>query len=440
MANIETDKLELVQPISARDVPGLFKRTLSSKDGFCIEVFRGERHLGSIVSKDESLVSNPLRSFESLGVRRDDMLYRVNLGGKLFTLEGTFTTSDNLHPGYKVVFELAVANPSQFTTRYRQHDDPVSIALAALNGELRRYASLRSYNRLKSDELGYRIEHTLNVGNNKSIGLDVVRVHDVVILADPHEQKKREVIQEKEIERTGVVEGLKTDAIKFDFERVERRKDDDDKWHRERRDAEENRFKVRLDGLAEITMIEERNRIKDLLDAGLTLQEIAQMHPELGMAFPSLPSTSSGKYVDRQGQPVLTKGAGQSSFNDEPLDGQVDVDRVSPRGTSRQKVDALSLDHLGCTVLPIIPTQGQRASAHLMEEGQAFLVTIIDDEGIADTAGLSIGDIVVGVNEEIVSDAEMLVDALKLRNSAGQVSLRILRGKQLISLPLDAMD
>jgi hypothetical protein len=120
-----------------------------------------------------------------------------------------------------------------------------------------------------------------------------MRVHDVVILADPHEQKKREVIQEKEIERTGVVEGLKTDAIKFDFERAERRKDDDEKWHRDRRDAEENRFKVRLDGLAEITMIEERNRIKDLLDAGHTLQEIAQMHPELGMAFPSLRSMTS---------------------------------------------------------------------------------------------------------------------------------------------------
>lgn len=440
MANSETDKLELVQPISARDVPGLFKRTLASKDGFCIEVFRGERHLGSIVSKDETLVSNPLRSFESLGVRRDDMLYRVNLGGKLFTLEGTFTTSDNLHPGYKVVFELAVANPSQFTTRYRQQDDPVRIALAALEGELRRYAGLRSYNRLKSDELGYRVEHTLNVGNNKTIGLDVARVHDVVILADPHEQKKREVIQEKEIERTGVVEGLKTDTIKNDFERVERNKDDEEKWQRERRESEENRFKVRLDSLADSIMIEERNRIKDLLDEGRTLQEISQTYPELGMAFPSSLSSNSGRYIDRQERPELASRAGQRSFNNEPLDGQVDVDRVSPRGTARQKIEALSLSHLGFTLLPITPTQGQRASAGLTEGGQAFLVTMIDDAGIAEIAGVSIGDIVVGVNEEIVSDAEMLADALKLRDAVGQIALSVLRGRQLISLSLNPMN
>ncbi|HLX41158.1 MAG TPA: PDZ domain-containing protein [Ktedonobacteraceae bacterium] len=437
MANIETDKLELVQPISARDVSGLFKRTLSSKDGFCIEVFRGERHLGSIISKDESLVGNPLKSFESLGVRRDDALYRVSLGGKLFTLEGIFTTSDNLHPGYKAVIELAVTNSSQFIMRYRQQDDPERIALAALEGELRRYASLRFYNRLKSDELGYRIEHTLNVGSNKTIGLDVVCVHDVVILADPHEQKKRAVIQEEEIKRMGVVEGLKTDTIKNEFERGERQKDDEENWHREQRDAEQKRLKVRLDGLADILMIDERNRIRDLLDADYTQQQITQMHPEFGMAFPALPSSNSVAYIDRQERLKLASKGDQRPLNDEPLDGQVDVDRVSPHGTARQKIEALSLHHLGFTLLPITPTRRQRESAALAEDGQAFLITLIDDAGIADAAGLSIGDIVVGVNEEIVSDAEMLVDALKLRDHAGQIALRVLRGRQLISLTLD---
>jgi hypothetical protein len=440
MANIETDKLDLIQPVSAEDARGWFRRKISSRDGFSIEIFRGERHLGS-VSKEETLVGDLSKIYENLGVRRDDTIYCVNLGGKLFTLEGTFTTSDGFHPGYKAVFELAVINPAQFIIRYRQQDDPVRIALAALEGELRRYASFRARDRLKSDELSYRLEHTLNAGNNKAIGLDVVRVHDVVILADLHEQKIREVKRAKELERTTVEEGLRTKAIKADFGRTERDKGLRAQLGAQKRADEERRLRGRLDSLARIVIVEEGNRIRDKLSAGHSLQQISQEHPELGMAFPTLPASTSGRYIDRGKRSELTGRASQRPLEDSdtvPLYGQVDVDRVSPRGTSRQKMEAFSLDTLGFTILPTNLTQGQRASASLTGS-QAFLVTMVED-GVAEAAGLSIGDIVVGVNDEIVSDVEMLADALKLRDRTGQISLRVLRGKQLISLPLRSVD
>ena len=109
MPNIETDKLGFVQIVSVKGILSLFGRTISVADGFSIEVFRGDRHHGSILSKDVALASDVKKTVERLGVRHDDTLYQVNLGAKLFTLEGNFATPDHLQPGYKVVLETLSA-------------------------------------------------------------------------------------------------------------------------------------------------------------------------------------------------------------------------------------------------------------------------------------------------------------------------------------------
>src|SRR5260370_30259769 len=125
MANTETDRLQLVESVPVKGILGIFGRTISVADGFSIEVFRGEQHLGSILSKDIALASDVKKSVEKLGVRSDDTLYRINLGAKLLTLNGAFGTSDGFEPSYKVVLEICVVNPKQFALRYRQQDDPV---------------------------------------------------------------------------------------------------------------------------------------------------------------------------------------------------------------------------------------------------------------------------------------------------------------------------
>src|SRR5712691_4526012 len=113
MASIEPGKeqLKLIEVIDTKGkgilsgILGL-SRTFSVADGFSIEVFRreknGERHIGSILSKNALVASEVKNSCESMGIRNDDLLLRVSLGGKLITMTGTFTTNDQYQPGYKI--------------------------------------------------------------------------------------------------------------------------------------------------------------------------------------------------------------------------------------------------------------------------------------------------------------------------------------------------
>src|SRR2546422_420965 len=114
VANTETDRLQLLEIVPVRGILGIFGRTISVADGFSIEVFRGEQHLGSILSKDIALASAVKRNVEKLGVRPNDTLYRISLGTKLLTLSGTFKTADGFETSYRVVLEISVVNPKQF--------------------------------------------------------------------------------------------------------------------------------------------------------------------------------------------------------------------------------------------------------------------------------------------------------------------------------------
>lgn len=184
MANTETDLLQLVEILPVRGTFGHLEQNSLIAEGFSIEIFRRGYYIGSILSKDGASLSDARRSLIKLGVRDGDTLCRVNLATKLLALKGTFTTADHYAPSYEVVVEISVVNPQQFASSYMQQRDPVRICQVALEGELRRYAALRTHDRLKRDELSYRVEHTLNVGNNKTIGMDIIRVHDVDISID----------------------------------------------------------------------------------------------------------------------------------------------------------------------------------------------------------------------------------------------------------------
>lgn len=455
MANIETDKLGLVQIVPVRGIMSLFGRTISVADGFSIEVFRGDRHHGSILSRDVALASDVKITVERLGVRHDDTLYQVNLGAKLFTLEGNFATSDSFQPGYKVVLELSVLNPKQFVMRYRQQDDPVRVAIAALEGELRRYAALRLHNRLRTDDMRYRVEHTLNVGNNKDIGLDVVRVHDVIIFMDPHVQKMREVTQQKEIERTEVVEQIKTDSIKSQSDRDTQEKD----WETERRQKyldmeaerrqnsltrEENRRQDQLDHFIETMTAGLIDRLREKLVSGYSLEEIYSEHPELRGMYPNLLPTNDSGYippVDRRSLPDSTK---QGSTQDDTIPllyGEAETDTASPRGTSLHKMNAIVIPELGLTFIPVMLDQEQQKIAEKTDPG-AFIITMIDHTENTRTADLLVGDIIVKVNDETISDLQTLADTLRLRinSPAGSLSMHILRYGKLMRINLKSLE
>jgi PDZ domain len=456
MANIETDKLGLIQSVPVKGIMSLFGRTISVADGFSIEVFRSDKHHGSILSKDVALASDVKKTVERLGVRHDDTLYQVNLGAKLFTLEGNFATNDQLQPGYKVVLELSVLNPKQFVMRYRQQDDPVRVAIAALEGELRRYAALRAHDRLRTDDMRYRVEHTLNVGNNRDIGLDVVRVHDVIIFMDPHVQKKREVLQQKDIERTEVVEQIKTDSIKSEASRNEQERD----WEAERKQkyldreeerrqdsltVEEKRRQEQLDRYIETMTTGLVNRLREKLEAGYTLDEIYSEHPELQGFYPTLLPTNSSGYIppverQRLSGSIKAHNPRDTIENDTPplVYGEAEADTNSPRGTSLHKMDAISIPTLGLTCIPVMLNEEQQRVAE-KTNAEAFLIARIDRAGNARNANLLVGDIVVKVNDETISDLQTLADTLRLsiNATAQRLSMHILRHEKLIRLSIE---
>lgn len=453
MASIEPGKeqLKLIEVIDTKGkgilsgILGL-SRTFSVADGFSIEVFRGEkngeRHIGSLLSKNALVASEVKNSCESMGIRNDDLLLRVSLGGKLITMTGTFTTNDQYQPGYKIVLELAVVNPKQFALRHRQQDDPIGIALAALEGEIRLYGSLRNYDKLKRDDLRYRIGHTLNTGNNKDIGLNVVRVHNVEILMDPHKQEELKAKREAQVEATKVIETGKVDAIKAQLE--QRRKASDAQFNREEhakdrevkaQDLDEERLQDLLNAAAEEMKQALLQRIREERESGVSFTEILTTHPELQGIYgpppsqrhrPDIAPPQPSGLLGREGH------ADAETYAGEVFDGIAETDTASPRGTSRQKLEGFSAAEIGITFIPTTLTEGQRSIARQIGsmEPEAFVVYAVNPNSPAAIARMMVGDVVVKVNEQIVSSVNTLADALSLRNQAGQISLHVLRGEQ----------
>src|SRR5260370_31254649 len=108
MANEMTDELQLVQSATVKGFLGLFGRNLSVAEGFSLEVFRGDSHLGSIISNDIEVAGDVKRRCERLGARGGDTILRVNLGPRTLNLSGKLYTEDGYTRAYEIVLELRV--------------------------------------------------------------------------------------------------------------------------------------------------------------------------------------------------------------------------------------------------------------------------------------------------------------------------------------------
>lgn len=438
MPNTETDQLAFVQMVSVKMVLGgffrLFTREVTIADGFSIEVFRGERHIGSIRSKDVATSSDVKKRFDSIGVHHDDTLYQINLGSKPITLSGSFTTADGYAPGYTLELELRVIDPTQFTLRYRQQSDPIHIAKVALMGELNRYASLRTHDRLKAEEIRYRTEHNLNVGQNKDLGLDVVRVHDVSITMDPHLLEKRNIVRKEDLTRTQVVEEQHTSAIKSQFGRDEHKRD----RAVEEEDQEVKRRQDMLNQLAKVWTAGLADKLQDQINSGAKLTDIVQEHPEIFGLFARPASSDAAGYISSPDQTSFSSGTSQSTNAPDVLFGEVDTDTASPGGMGQQRINGLSRVELGINFMKVQLTELQCRQIGRAESA-AFLVYSITEGGIADSGQMLVSDIIVQVNNQMVYNEQMLSDALRLRNQNNKISIQVLRGDRLITLHMDGV-
>ena len=338
---------------------------------------------------------------------------------------------------------LAVVNPKQFAIRYLSQDDPVSIAKVILKGEFRRYAELRAYDRLRRDDLDYRARHTLGVGSNKDLGLDIISVHDLVILMDPHKQKERDITRAEELIRLETTEKQKTEVLKNVFNLQQKRLDD--QYAREQhtynrieesRDEEEKRRQAQLDRIAPVLTDGIIRHIVEDQNLDTSYEEIMRNNPMLPDFFAPPPSSGNAGYIaSPHSQNFPGTAPRQSNDEDEAVDGVAETDAAAPRGLSAQTVSVLALPDLGFTVMPTTLTPAQMQVAASREQ-EAFMVCQVAQHGPADLAGLKAGDTLVKVNGERVSNAEALADIVRLRNQMGQLPLQMLRGEQPITCTL----
>src|SRR5438876_494395 len=90
--NEMTDQLGLVDRIPGRGFLAWFSRQQPAQDGFSLEVFRGNVHIGSILSNEIS--GDIKRRYDRLGIRDGDMILRVNLGSRMMNINGLLSTGD----------------------------------------------------------------------------------------------------------------------------------------------------------------------------------------------------------------------------------------------------------------------------------------------------------------------------------------------------------
>jgi hypothetical protein len=431
--NAETDRLGLIQTFGGRDdIPGLLKKKeLSAQDGFALEIFRGEKWIGEIVGNGE-LTEGQRRQFASFKVQKSDVIYRVYLGRHPYTFQNDipFVTRDDRELHYRIEMSLSVVNPGRLTSNYRQATDPVRILLNVVQGELRKYTGLHSFRDIRQADIEYRLEHIPDFEFENALGLQVSRVYDVIVYKDKHQQNITQTMRELEIERIKQEAALQFENRKAEVQRANTRLD------------KETEIALSRDlSIANYLVGEERVDIRDLRASGKSIAEIAQQYPAIARMFPGISAAPGpmGELVGRQLDALPAPHEQPSSAPGQTVTGEVNTDRTSPVGTGRQKMDHLNLRVHGLSLLLISLSERQLADAS-HESRQAFLVSDVQEESCADLAGLSIGDIVVGVNGEPVSSEELLADALRLRDHGGQIRLSVLRGRQIVSLILETQD
>jgi serine protease Do len=141
---------------------------------------------------------------------------------------------------------------------------------------------------------------------------------------------------------------------------------------------------------------------------------------------PLLPGSSGGPVVDASGAllGLNTNRLGEGFYLAIPADEAL-----------RQRVDALgkgeapSRPHLGIGVAPSRVAKGLRRAVGL-PEAEGLLVRAVEDDSLADKAGLKEGDLIVAAGGREVKSADDLFDALDRLGAEGSLELKVLRGAE----------
>jgi hypothetical protein len=177
--NRMTSSMHLIETIPVRGALDLLKRTSSASDGFSLEVFRGERHLTSIMS-------NSMERRWDLGVLiKGNTILKVNLGYRMMALSGQLYTQDNFTREYEIEMQIHVSNPTLFAMQYIQESDPIFLAQKEMERLLETYTQQARHNDLSGPQMRDLARRTLSSATHQRCGVAVDEVNRFLLKLDP---------------------------------------------------------------------------------------------------------------------------------------------------------------------------------------------------------------------------------------------------------------
>lgn len=442
MANVETDKLGLVEMSSVKG--GWFGKTIRAAEHFCLVVFRGDTYLGTVLPEDVR-TEDAGKRVRKLGARDGDTVYRINLGPKSLELSGTVTTRDHFQRAYWSRIELKVTNISAFARLYRQGSDPVQMAIYALRRGFQDYAGLKKHDDLDRTQLPFHLPYALRP--DSSTGLSVSNVYELTLALDPNVKAIRDIERATEVEKAKKGQA----AVLSELDREEQtRVFEDTRAKKKMTDADE-REKELLDKIASRVSTALAVRIQQELDNGVPLDEALAQYPQLMDLYLPPGGSSNAARIAAPGGPragraeALPPGstsalpAGSAASSGALASGQIRAQPTErfPSGAVQPGVfteppedgaaQLVTNDILGLELTMKALKLQECEKAGLPEGSRALKVTDVEEDGLADRAGVKITDYLLQMNDKPLQDANDINSLLNQAPLNTEIKLLVLR-------------
>ncbi len=150
MSNTLTDQYQLVRitTVDAGFWQNLLGKPINYNDGFCRELFRDGRHIGSIRS-----------DADTASAKRGDTILSVNMGIVTVPFTDKLPTRDGYQLGYDGTVRLQVGDPRLFATCYQQAIDPLQKAIDSIRGALTREIARTQHDDATGEYLRHIVEY-----------------------------------------------------------------------------------------------------------------------------------------------------------------------------------------------------------------------------------------------------------------------------------------
>lgn len=281
MYNQVTDHFRLVQTEIVTTVPVL-GRMIFAAEGYSLEIFRGEMHLGSVRTRQTMSAGGAEGGLVKMKVNNGDVIYKVRIVPLFVPVIGNLTTKDKYVRSYDLTLDLVVSDPVLFVQGYRLGRDPLHLSIERFKSSFQHYASQIKYEKL----VGFKQpQDAWNNSLSAYTGLMVTQVSRWNFQSDPRHEAALTMQQEAEKKR----KSIETDAeIQKLEDRLKRERNEAQKAYEREEDTRQRMHQLHWQ-LREIAAQELsdilRERIRYAFEAGTSVDAVAEDSLKLLNAF-----------------------------------------------------------------------------------------------------------------------------------------------------------